>query len=104
MIKVRANKISIERPKEGAEIWIRVDVQRVESNGNIYNVTDHWDSFNKRMSEIYDEQYPDDNVSNSGMFTVANLGANITLVVASWIAQKYNGRIDLDTGDIIIEE
>lgn len=104
MIKVRANKISIERPKEDSEAWIRVDVQRIEKYGEIYNTVDRWDSFNKRMSDVYADQYPNPIDFSSGMFSVADIATHITIVVSSWLAEKYNGTIDPENGDIVIEK
>lgn len=106
MVKIRSSQITIEVPKEGAEPWIRVVVQRVEKNGDIVNTVDRWDSFNKRMSDLAGEMYPMPPTVDceSGVFSFLDVGQAITTVVVMWLAERYNGTIDPVTGDVIIEE
>jgi len=103
MIKVRANKISIETPKEGSEPWIRVEVQRVEKIGDVHNVQDHFDSFNYRLSDVADQKFPIMMDTSVGFVTAADIGTHLTFAVINWLAQRYNGTIDSETGDVIIE-
>lgn len=103
MIKLRANKVVIETPKEGAEPWIHVFVQRVEKNGDIYNVVDRWDNFNKRMSVVQTELMPVLNDYSSGYMAVGHLGQQIALIVSMWLVERYGGNIDPETGDVVIE-
>ena len=105
MVKVRSSQITIEVPKEGAEPWIRVVVQRVEKNGDIVNTVDRWDSFNKRLSDVATQQYPIPASVNceSGVFSFVDVAQAITTVVVMWLAEKYNGTIQ-PNGDVIIEE
>jgi hypothetical protein len=105
VIKVRSQQITIEVPKEGAEPWVRIVVQRVERNGDIVNTVDRWDSFNKRLSDVVAEQFPIPESINceTGTFTFVDVASAITTVVIVWLAQRYNGMIQ-PNGDVIIEE
>lgn len=103
MKKVRANKISIETPKEGAEPWIRVEVQFVEKTDTVYNVTDRYDSFNRRLSDVMDEAVPIITAIDGSTITVGDIGVHLTLVISTWLAKRYNATIDPATGDVIIE-
>ena len=94
----------IEMPKDGDEPWIRISVQRIESNGDIYNVIERWDSFHKRFSEVAGVSYPSVTGPSDGFFTVAHVAAEISYVVKLWLAEKYTGVIDSTTGDVIIGE
>jgi hypothetical protein len=104
MVKVRANRITIETPKEGDEPWIRVEVQRVEKGDNIYNVVDRWDSFNERMSKVGAETCPILMDPTAGVCTVYDIGIHLAYVISMWLVERYNGKFDPQTGDVIIEE
>lgn len=106
IIKVRANKVSIETPKEGSEPWIRLEVQRVEKDeeNGIYNVTDRWDSFNMRLSQVATDEYPLLFDPSSGSVNVNSIAIQLTYLFADWLAKKYNGTLDPSTLDVFIEE
>ena len=106
VIKLRANKVSIETPTEGAEPWIHLEVQRVEKDeeAGIYNTTPRWDSFNIRMRDVAMDEHPLLFDPSSGMMTVQDIGIELTYIFATWLAEKYNGHLDPATLDVTIEE
>lgn len=81
-------------------------MQRVEKNGTIVNVVDRWDSFNKRLSDVATETYPIPATvdCNQGLFTFLDVAGSISTVVILWLAERYNGNIDPQTGDVHIGE
>ncbi len=104
MIKVRASHITIEVPKEGAEPWISVMVQRIESNGKIVNTVDNYDRFNKRMSVVAFDIYtlPPQYAIAGDQFSLVNISAMINIVVLNWLCVRYDGTVN-SNGDVIIE-
>lgn len=104
MIKVRASSIKIEVPKERAEPWVSVMVQRVEQNGSIINTIDNYDRFNKRMTGVESDTYQSGAVSSTadGKFAFSDVATMLNIVVINWLAERYNGSIDTE-GNVVIE-
>lgn len=105
-IKLRANKVSIETPSEGADPWIFLEIQRIETDEEtgITNTVSRWDTFNVRMSDVAEVPNPLLFDPSSGTVTVQNLGIQLTFVFATWIRDRYNGTLDMQTLDVTIEE
>lgn len=105
-IKLRANKVSIETPTEGAEPWVFLEIQRIETDEDtgIVNTVSRWDTFNMRMSDVATDSHPLLFDPSSGTMTVQDLAIELTYVFATWIRDKYNGTLDMQTLDVTIEE
>lgn len=106
MLKVRAQKVTIETPREGAEPWIRVIVQRVEKTGDIVNTVDRWDSFNKRLSDVAAQAFPipgSFRTHDETFITVYDVATSISTVVIGWLLERYGGSVDAE-GNVILEE
>ncbi len=100
MIKLRAQQILIESPKEGGEYWIRVVVQRIEKDGDIINTVSQWDSFHKRLADVAMEAVPF-SVSDQSSCTVYELSTAITRLTIKWLVERYNATVTAE-GDVII--
>ena len=105
-IKLRANKVSIETPTENAEPWVFLEIQRIETDEDtgITNTVSRWDTFNVRMSDVAADSHPLLFDPSSGTMTVQDLAIELTYVFATWIRDKYNGTLDMQTLDVTIEE
>ena len=99
--KLRAQQITIETPKEGAEPWVHVVVQRVEFQGeNIRNTIDRYDTFSKRLSEIAAEVVPYISATD-GYINAYELSRAVSAFVIKWLIEKYGGEVQAN-GDLVI--
>ena len=95
--KVRASKITIEKPTETSEVWVHVVVQQVlyDDNGNIVNRIPDYDYFSKPLRELLQEYYqyrdPNGNVQTIDGLAIMTI---IFQVVITWLVKRYNGTID----------
>ena len=103
--KLRASKISIETPKEGAETWVHITVQKVlkREDGSIINVIPRFDYISFPIQEIgvnfYDVTEPltGDDLSASGYGTASLIAS----IVTTTMIEKYGGSITPE-GDVIL--
>lgn len=108
MIKVRASKILIEIPKEGAEPWISITVERIEHNGDIVNTVSNYDRFNRRSSDLAKTRYgPENGFAPSthiddGTFSFEDVSNMISIIVIGWLVERYNGTVD-EHGNVLLE-
>ena len=103
--KLRASKISIETPKEGATTWVHITVQEVikDDDGTLLNIIPRYDYISFPLENIgtisYDgvEPLTGEDLSVSG-YGIASL---ITSIVTKTLVEKYDGTVN-DDGDVVI--
>ena len=100
MIKVRASQVLIEMPKENAEPWLHITVQRIQRDGNIVNTQDRWDTFSHRLSDI--AMMPTVNLIGEGNIVVGQVAQQLTASILGILVARYGGEITAD-GELIIE-
>lgn len=103
IVKLRAQKIEMEMPKEGSEPRIRIIVQRIEKHDNgAINTIDMWDNIYARLGEIQDERHPIVTDISQGTFSVGDLATTLSYVVMRWLCDTYGANID-ENGDVLLE-
>lgn len=94
-VKLRAQQIIIDTPKEGEDIWIHVAVQRIEKDdeGNTLNVSPRAEFIHKSMNDFVTSIYHlDDPVLGTDIsISGAGVQMGITDAVLTWIADAFNG-------------
>ena len=103
--KLRASKISIETPKEGAETWIHITIQQVlrEDDGTLINTIPRFDYISIPFQEVgmnfYDgiEPLTQEPTHLSGYA----IGTSVAAIVIGQMMEKYGGSVTAE-GDLII--
>lgn len=102
--KLRASKISIEKPRENSETWVHITVQQVikDDNENVINIIPRYDYISIPLKEfgtvVYTGKDPitQDDINASG-YGIASL---ISSVILNKMLDKYGGKIT-PQGDLI---
>jgi hypothetical protein len=110
--RIRAEKISIELPREGDHPWINIVVQIVikDNDGNILNVLPRYDMIHKDAYEIATDitQAGDPVTQQMNTISVAGIDSALTNFVHKWLQEHYGGEVinNPETGfdELIIEE
>lgn len=103
--KLRASKIAIETPREGAETWVHITIQQVikDDEGNIKNIIPRYDYISFPLQDIgvdfYSAMDPltQQNIEVSGYGTASLIGA----IVIKEMLKKYEGTVTPE-GDVIV--
>jgi len=103
--KLRASKISIETPKEGALTWIHITVQQVIKNddGVIINIIPRYDYISFPLQNIGTNIYEAIEPLNGEKIEASGYGiaSLIAEIVTKTLVEKYNGTITPE-GDVIL--
>jgi len=103
--KLRASKISIETPKEGALTWIHITVQQVikDDNGNVINIVPRYDYISFPLQDIGVNIYEAIEPLNGEQLNASGYGiaSLIAEIVTETLVNKYNGTVT-EEGDVIV--
>ena len=102
--KLRASKITIERPNPNIEsdVWVRLTIQRViyDDNNKIINIIPRYGFITKPLRDFMGDIYPYKDASDE-LQAISGLNVMLILtgIVIKWIEEKYNITAD-ETGDL----
>ena len=96
--KLRASKISIEKPREDSEVWVHVTIQQVfkDENGNTVNIIPRYDYISKPLKDFMPENYNYYDPITGELRTISGVQVMfiISSVVLEWMQEKYGGTVD----------
>jgi len=104
---LRTQQLYIDWPTIDSEPWLNVIIQMVETDDQFkpINCVDRWGQVSARVSTIARKTYPfnDPLAQSVGEISISGIATALTAAVIDLIIQKYGGKLDFDSGYIILE-